>query len=1121
MKHHMSLGRYLAISIGMVAIPPILIIAGLFWLLVIPQLRSDLGLQQGGLARAIANQASAYLTGGERQLQSVATYLKSGREMPRVEVKELLDANIGQGEVFETIYIATKHDLSISHIGLPEKRRYKRGDLLGLDLSGRGFVARARDAEKPFWSQTFLSTASGRMAIALIIPLANDLLVGEITLNRLSSFISRLPADSGLLIMVLDQRGRIVADSERRREGQQLALGSLPPGVPDQGARFVPKQFSLFDRQFTGTVVNVERLGWKILVAQPSDKAYKSLQAALFIIGLGLAILLLFILAGSWLQARKLSGMFNLFSERAESIARGDYDFKWPGFKTGEFAAMAHALQKMARTIRQRENDLVASETGMRITLDSIGDAVIATDERGAITRMNPMAEKMTGWRLQEARGMHLPDVFRICNAQTGERIQSPVDRILSTGEVVGLADHTMLEAKDGSRYQIADSGAPIRREDGRIVGVVLVFRDVTETYAKDQQIRENEKLLKTISANVPGVTFQFKPGKDSPIEPSYVSPKHAEIFGYEAPTKEIFDEFVRRLPPEDVDRFISSLKTAVKLRSDWQYEGRYLHPSGQTLWIAGEASPQEIDGETVYHGLWMDITEKHRMTEDLRLAKVIFEKASLAIYRIGEGARILEVNDRAVEQTGYSKQELTGMTVYELDPYVDQDSGRASWLQLREKGYDVIERIHRRKDGTEFPVLIARQLIEYNNKEYSLSFVQDITGLKQVEEEARRLESALAQSQKMEAIGTLAGGIAHDFNNILSAVIGFSELALTRLEPESPVKGHLERILSAGLRASKLVRQILTFSRRDKTELLPLQAAPLVKEALKLLRSSLPATIEMSEQIDSGLDNIMSDPTHIHQIVMNLCTNAAHAMEDGGGKLTVILAQVALTEKDVRLHPGLRPAVYLRLSVQDTGCGMSPEVIKKIFEPYFTTKGKGKGTGLGLAVVHGIVSGYGGAVYAYSEPDVGTTVNVYLPTIKAKAVAQPEETSELKTGSEHILVVDDEPDLVEISGLMLEQLGYKVTTALNGIEALELFTRDPHGIDLIFTDLTMPKMTGDKLAKEAMKIRPGIPVVITTGYSINLSEESIAELGIKAVIQKPIVEAHLAKKIREILDAG
>jgi PAS domain S-box-containing protein len=407
----------------------------------------------------------------------------------------------------------------------------------------------------------------------------------------------------------------------------------------------------------------------------------------------------------------------------------------------------------------------------------------------------------------------------------------------------------------------------------------------------------------------------------------------------------------------------------------------------------------------------------------------------------------------------------------------------------------------------------------EQGRVELVVEYIRDISEQKKMEAERQSYETRLQQIQKMEALGTLAGGIAHDFNNILVAVIGYAELSLGAMPKGNPLRHNLRQILQAGMRARDLVHQILTFSRQEKRDPKPLQMGNLAKEALEMLRSTLPATIEIKQQLSSKVDNVMADPTQIHQIIINLCTNAAQAMEEEGGLLTVDLSQVHLRAGDVAGHPGIQPGSYVRLTVQDTGQGIAPDIIGKIFHPYFTTKDKGKGTGLGLAMVHGIIKSYGGFIDVKSPPDRGAVFQVYIPTIEQLATHDDPQGGELATGKEHILLVDDETLVIEVLQEMLELQGYRITAADGGIKALETFRNTPMDFDLVITDMTMPKLTGDRLSQEIKKIRTDIPIILCTGYSDKLADKNALDYGVQDFMVKPIKQADLIKTVRNVLD--
>jgi len=426
------------------------------------------------------------------------------------------------------------------------------------------------------------------------------------------------------------------------------------------------------------------------------------------------------------------------------------------------------------------------------------------------------------------------------------------------------------------------------------------------------------------------------------------------------------------------------------------------------------------------------------------------------------------------------------------------------------------------RKDGTTlWSEVTASFLRDPSGKAFAiLGAMRDISERKQAEQEKKNLETRLQQAHKMEAIGTLAGGIAHDFNNILAAVLGYTEMALNETPEGSLLRSNIQEVLSAGNRAKDLVKQILAFSRQAEQQLAPVKVKHVVTEALRLLRASLPSTVEIRRNIHSDAATL-ADPTQIHQVMMNLCANADHAMRDMGGILEVSLTDVSIdsTLKAQRLD--LIPGDYLCLRVGDTGHGMPEEVKTRIFEPFYTTKGRDKGTGMGLSVVHGITKSHGGSITVKSEPGKGSTFEVFLPKIEMKTALTTDDNLALPTGDERILFVDDEKVLTDMGRQMLERLGYRVASRTSSIEALELFKAQPGNFDLVITDMTMPNMTGDKLAAALMAIRRDIPVILCTGFSEQITEEKAKKLGIREYILKPMVMNKLANTVRGVLDKG
>ena len=511
------------------------------------------------------------------------------------------------------------------------------------------------------------------------------------------------------------------------------------------------------------------------------------------------------------------------------------------------------------------------------------------------------------------------------------------------------------------------------------------------------------------------------------------------------------------------------------------------------------------------------DISERKQSEQALRLSEEKFAKAfqnapMLMTISSMKNGRYIDVNEAFVRVTGYNRETAIGRRSVDLGFITHKDRNRLSEILTAEGRVPEMELNLIGVDGSEIICRYSGEIIELENEKRLFSIASDIT-------ESKRLEFKLQQAQKMEAIGTLAGGIAHDFNNILGGIIGYAELAKMKAPEGSNVIAYLDKMIKSSDRAADLIKQILTLSRRHKQKQRPVQVRHIVKEALDLLRATLPTTIEIRKDVAKDTGVVNADPTQMHQVIMNLTTNAGHAMQENGGVLEVTLANVELDDLEAAKHLDLDAGSYLRLMVSDTGYGMSSEIMERIFDPYFTTKDTGEGTGLGLAVAQGIVKAHGGTITVYSEPGKGTTFHVYLPVILELEREEKGSEEPLPTGSESILFIDDEEVLIEIGGQILEHLGYKVVTEKSSVQALELFRAEPDRFDLVITDMTMPHMTGDKFARELMKIRPHISVILCTGHSTLVLEEKAKDIGIRAFVMKPLVMRNLAETVRKVLD--
>ncbi len=516
---------------------------------------------------------------------------------------------------------------------------------------------------------------------------------------------------------------------------------------------------------------------------------------------------------------------------------------------------------------------------------------------------------------------------------------------------------------------------------------------------------------------------------------------------------------------------------------------------------------------------------EEVRQQQQQQMA-LILESLDDGVIGIDKQGRTTFVNPAALAMCGFSREELLGSCLHEKihhskkdgSPYPLADCPHSQSL-AQGKVFTSADEVFWKKDGKSFPVkYTSAPLWKKGKNEGAVVTFRDLT----IELEKRDLSRQLRQAQKMESIGTLAGGIAHDFNNILTIILGYAEMALDAQRSGEQVEADITQVLEAGNRAKELVRQILTFSRQTEHNVQPVQLQPILVEGLKMLRSSIPTTIDIRESIDAQCGEVLADPTQIHQVLMNLSTNAYHAMRDEGGTLEVELGQVELSANDFDSKKALAPGPYARIVISDTGVGMDSSTREKIFEPYFTTKAPGEGTGLGLSIVHGIIKSFKGEVTVYSEPGKGTTFHIYLPVVTS-GLDQGEAVmgQDIPRGHEHVLLVDDEREVVHILDYMLHSLGYRVTACTDSREALEAFKQKPEVFDLVISDMTMPFMGGAELAQRLLTIRADLPIILCTGFSETMNRDKALSMGMREMVMKPVLKSELGQKIRKVLDGG
>ncbi len=646
---------------------------------------------------------------------------------------------------------------------------------------------------------------------------------------------------------------------------------------------------------------------------------------------------------------------------------------------------------------------------------------------------------------------------------------------------------------------------------------VVHAFNQMQVNLQQSYEVlQEREAKYRSIFENAVEGLFQSTPeGRFVSVNPafskmlSYASPEDLVSSISDIATQYYVD-------PEDRLQYQKLLQENGTVKN---FEFKVKRKDGSHIWVSNStrAIYDQHDKIVCYEGNVGDITGRklaeHALSESEKRYRRIFENIQDVYYEASMDGTILEISPSIENVSEYKRKELIGKSLYDI--YRSPEERDELLETILESGKVANFEVHLTdKDGSQYSIELnsTLQRDQKGNPIKLIGSMRDIS-------ERKRLEARLLQSQKMETVGTLAGGTAHEFNNILGTIIGNTEMAKNDVPESNPARECLEEIQTASLRAKDVVRQLLGFARKSVFQLIPVQISPIVHETLKMLRDSIPTTIEIRRNLSCKSDTVMADSTQISQVLMNLCTNAKNAMQAEGGVLEVELKNIILDGTSALLYEDLSPGNYVKLTVKDSGQGIDPGNIDQIFDPYFTTMSLAEGTGMGLAVVHGIVKHHNAAITVASEPGKGTLFEVLFPLIEAEAEQEAGVPEAVPTGNEKILLVDDEASLVKMVKRMLEMQGYQVETKGNPVEALELVRLEPDRFDLIITDMTMPQMTGDKLTKEILSIRPDMPIILCSGFSEKIDAEKAKGLGIRKYIEKPLDMSDFVADVRKVLD--
>ena len=607
----------------------------------------------------------------------------------------------------------------------------------------------------------------------------------------------------------------------------------------------------------------------------------------------------------------------------------------------------------------------------------------------------------------------------------------------------------------------------------------------------------------------------------DHDFNTSVLSSVLADMLGYT--TQEMEGKNLRELLPQNALQSIEPVLVALKRGADVEYDFDLRGKDGSLVYAKMKFSPiTDMNGKYLgSHAEVINMTEKRKIEKALIRSETRFravaKSAVDAIISTDSEGRITFWNEAAQKMFGYHSDEIMGKSATKLMP-AEFIARHQAGIEKLKNGVEpsilgsTVELKGLSKKGKEFSIDLSLASWETDEGKFFTAIIRDIS-------KRKNLEAQMLQAQKMQAIGTLAGGIAHDFNNIIGAIMGYAELAADDTEKGSVLHENLENIVTASMRAKELVKQILTFSRLDKPEKSPIRIDAIVKETLKFLRASLPKTIDIAADIDADSSFVLADPVQIQQIMLNLCSNAAYAMREKGGRLYVKLSGIVLNEKTAT-HPGALPAgSYVQIEVSDSGHGIEQKIVDRIFEPFFTTKKVGEGTGMGLSVIHGIVEQLNGKITVESKIGQGTTFRVFLPRLEKTEIQKKKSQNQPVNGKERILYIDDEADLVRIAVERFSELGYYITGKTDSVEAMDLFQKNPDAFDLIITDQTMPGITGKELSKRVLAMRPQMPIILCSGYSETITRQEAMKIGIREFVFKPVSIFEMPKIARHILD--
>lgn len=1021
-----------------------------------------------------------------------------------------------------------------------------------------------------YYSTVFFDESHGEPIMLISVPFQDlrsgavvGVLVAEINVEPVWNIISNLQLQSGEDIYLVDENKFVVAHANPstilsktifRPESETEIVQT---GLSGSKAVMAFRDLKVGNRTFT--IVGERRLA----------EALRPAMESAGIIGFIVVIALFAALCLALLAVKQIIIPIQKLTSTAKEIKAGNIAKRVEIEDRNELGELAQIFNAMTAGLEESLQTLSQSEERIRILVETIPHGIRECDINGIITFTNSAHDRILEKSKDEMLGH---PSFDLLAGVIREPTRISFQQLLSEDHVPASTYYIAVETGKRKIRDLAVNWDYRRDHSGKTLGFIFIITDVTERVKAEKNLKESEARFREFVEGTDNLVLQV----DDEFQITYLNGQAGKVLGISEKSfgkKSVFtvvhpDE--REVTREQFRRLIANrLDSAIFENKVVNLINREEH---DVLWTINLHYDQQGKVTTI-NSIGSDITRRKAIEKELELSnrnmealyqisKMKYEsEAAVFNFALETGVHVtdsaigyiflMSEDEKELILQSWSGEVKKQCGVLEDPPRYDVDKTGLWGEAVRQRKAIITNNyfdpspykkglpkghvpIH---NHLNIPIIENERIVlvvgvgnkagsytEVDVRQLSLvmSDMWRLVQRKRNEEETGKLQERLNHTQKLEALGTLAGGIAHDFNNILGAMLGYTELSLIDNPKDGTLAGNLAEVMRAGKRAKRLVDQILAFSRQDVMEKQPVKFNLVVKEAMNLLRSTMPTTIEFKENIIDSNDFVLAEPTQLHQIIMNLCTNAYHAMREAGGVLGIDLTEIDVGERESGAIINLLPGKYFKLLVKDTGCGMEKEVLERIFEPYYTTKPAGEGTGLGLSVVHGIVRSCGGYIGVSSEPGKGTVFQIYLPVFASSAPErEPIGVQEhvLPGGKEHVLIVDDEEIIVNMEKKMLESLGYRVTTALRGEEALQLFGEDPFRYDLVITDMTMPKMNGAELSARLIKTRTDIPIILNTGFSELINEEMAREMGIRKYVTKPLLKKDLAVAVRETLD--